>query len=100
MRVQSIRTAIEPRHPASDRFLRPPIQVSCREVDGVAEAHDLAQKVRSMAEALKDARHLLASRLCPPLLIDLRHLTGSIGILYQVDLFRGFRHEFRDVFSP
>jgi hypothetical protein len=29
MRVQSIWTAIEPRHPACDRFLRPAIQVSC-----------------------------------------------------------------------
>jgi hypothetical protein len=67
-------------------------------VDGVAEAHDLAQKVGSMAEALKDAGHLLASRFCPPLVIDLCHLTGSIGILDQVDLFRGFRHEFLEMF--
>jgi hypothetical protein len=52
MRVQSIRTAIEPRHPARDRFFGFTVEMTLRKMDRVAEFHHLAQKVRAMAEAL------------------------------------------------
>lgn len=61
MRVQSIWTAIQPRYPACDRFLRSSIQVPLRKVDRVTEAHDLTQEVGPMTKALKDSRHLLTA---------------------------------------
>ena len=59
MRIQSIRTAIQPGDPAGDRFFCPAREVPFREVDRIAEAHNLAQKIGAMAKALENARHLL-----------------------------------------
>jgi hypothetical protein len=42
MRVQSIWTAIEPRHPARDRFLGFAVEMTLRKMDCVAEFHYLA----------------------------------------------------------
>ena len=42
VRVQSIRTAIEVRHPTGDGFFGAAIEMSLGEMDGVAEVHDLA----------------------------------------------------------
>jgi len=61
MRIQSIRTAIEPGDPTGDRFLGPARQVPFRKVDGIAEAYDLAQEIRAMAKTLENAGHLLTA---------------------------------------
>jgi hypothetical protein len=74
--------------------------VAFRKVDRVAEAHHFPQKVGTVAEALKDSGHLLAARLCTPLIVDLRYLTGCVRIFDDVDfrfrvchsLLQGFRH--------
>ena len=71
MRIQSIRTAIEPGDPAGDRFLGPAREVPFRKVDGIAEAHDLAQEIRAMAKALENSGHLLAPRMGAPFVIYL-----------------------------
>ena len=92
MRVQSIGAAIEPGNPAGNRFFRPPREVPFREVHRVAEADDFAQKVRAMAKALEDPRHLLATGMRTPFVIYRRHVAGSVSILNQVDLCRGIRH--------
>jgi hypothetical protein len=52
----------------------------------VAEAHYLAQKIRPMAEALENARHLPAARVRAPLVVYLRDLTSGVRILNYVDL--------------
>jgi hypothetical protein len=85
MRVQSIRTAIEPRHPACDRFLGFAVEMTLGKVDGVAELHHVAQKVRAMAEALQNARHLLAARFGAPFLVDLSDFSGGIAIFDELD---------------
>ena len=61
MRIQSIRTAIEPGDPACDRFLCPAREVPFRKVDGITEAHYLAQKIGPMAEAFENAGHQLTA---------------------------------------
>ena len=60
MRVQSIRTAVEPRYPTRDGLLGLAGQVSFGEMDGIAELHDLLQKVGPMTEAFQNAWHFLA----------------------------------------
>ena len=91
MRIQSIRTAIEPGDPAGDRFLGPAREVPFRKMDGIAEAHDLAQEIRAMAKALKNSRHLLTPRMGAPFVIYLRNLASRVSILDQLDFcLRGF----------
>lgn len=92
MRVQSIGAAIEPGDPAGNGFFRLAREVPFREVNRVAKAHDLAQKVWAMAKALEDPRHLLAARVRTPFVINLRHFTGGVSILNKADLRRGIRH--------
>jgi len=60
MRVQSIWTAIQIRHPARNRFFRLARQVPLGEVHGIAELHHVMQKVRPVAETLQYPRHLRA----------------------------------------
>jgi hypothetical protein len=86
MRVQSIRTAIEPGDPACDSFFGPARQVPFRKMYRVAEAHDIAQKIGSMAEAFENARHLLTARVRAPLVVYLRNFTGGVSILNYFDL--------------
>jgi hypothetical protein len=86
MRIQSIRTAIQPGDPAGNRFFCPAREVPFRKMDRIAEAHDLAQKIRAMAKALENARHLLASRMGPPVVIYLRNLASGISILNHLNL--------------
>jgi hypothetical protein len=86
MRVQSIWTAIEIRHPARDRFLRPPRQMPLGKVHSIAELHHVPQKVRPMAEALQDSRHFAAPGLRPPLVVDLGNLAGRVYVFNQFDL--------------
>jgi len=64
-------------------------------VDRIAEAHHLAQEIRAMAEALENAWHLLATRLCPPFVVDLGYVAGCVGILNQADFCFGARHSWR-----
>jgi hypothetical protein len=52
----------------------------------VTELDDVPQKVRPVAEALEDARHLLAARLCAPKRVDLGHLASSVLIFNQGNL--------------
>ena len=86
MRVQSIGTAIEPRHPARDRFLGPAVQMPMGKMHCIAEFDHVAQKVRSMTEALQDTRHHLPPGLRPPLVVNLGYLSGRVRIFYQLDL--------------
>jgi hypothetical protein len=92
MRIQSIRTAIQPGDPARDRFFCPAREVSFRKVHRIAEAHDLAQKIRAMAKALENAGHLLAPRMGAPFLVYLRHLAGRVSILNHLNLCLCVRH--------
>lgn len=61
MRVQSIWTAVKPRNPACDRFLGPAAKVAFGEVNSIAKAHDIPQKIRPMTEAFKNPGHILPS---------------------------------------
>src|SRR5258708_5233491 len=61
MRVQSIWTAIEPRHPARDRFLGFAIEVALGKMNRVAEFHHVAKEIGAMAEALQNPGHVLAA---------------------------------------
>jgi hypothetical protein len=92
MRVQSIWTAIQIRHPARNRFLGPTRQVPFGEVNRIAKLHHVVQKVRPMTEALQNARHLLAARFCAPLVVDLRNLAGRFSVFDKPDLRRIFCH--------
>jgi hypothetical protein len=92
MRIQSIRAAIEPRNPAGNRLLGPAREVSFRKVNGIAEAHDLAQEIGPMAKALENSRHLLAPRMGAPFVIYLRNLASRVSILDQLDFCLRGRH--------
>jgi hypothetical protein len=92
MRIQSIRTAIEPGDPAGDGFLGPAREMPFRKVDGIAEAHDLAQEIRPMAKALENAGHLLAPRMGAPLVIYRRNLACRVSVLDQLYFCLGVRH--------
>jgi len=92
MRIQSIRTAVEPGDPAGDRFFCSAREVPFREMDGVAETHHLAQKIRAMAKALENTGHLLAPRMRAPFVIHLRNLAGRVSILNDLDLCLRIRH--------
>jgi hypothetical protein len=81
MRIQSIRTAIQPGDPAGNRFFCPAGEVPFRKMDRIAKAHDLAQKIRAMAKTLENARHLLSPRMGAPFVVYLRHLASGISIL-------------------
>jgi hypothetical protein len=64
-------------------------------MDRVAEAHDIAQEIRAMAEAFENARHLLAARVRAPFVVYLRNLTSGVGILNDFDLGFGVWHDRR-----
>ena len=85
MRVQSIRTAIEPRHPARDRFLGFAVEMTLRKMNRVAEFHHFAQKVRAMAEALQNTRHLLSTRFRAPFVVDLGDFSRRVPIFDELD---------------
>jgi hypothetical protein len=86
MRIQSIGTVIQPGDPACNCFFCPTGEVPFRKMDCIAEAHDVAQKIRAMAEAFQNAGHLLTARVRAPFVVYLRYLTGGIGILNDCDL--------------
>jgi len=92
MRIQSIWTAIEPRHPARDRFLGFAVKMTLGKMDRVAEFHHVAQKVGAMAEALQNARHLLAARFGAPFVVDLGDFSGGIAIFDELDFGFVVRH--------
>lgn len=96
MRVQSIWTAIQIRHPTGDRFLGFSRQVPLREVNRIPEFQHVAQKVRPVAETLQDAGHLRAARLGPPLIVDLCEIAARLGVFDNVDLGRFAGHEEED----
>ena len=85
MRIQSIRTAIQPGDPAGNRFFCPAREVPFRKVDRIAEADDLAQKIRAVAKALENAGHLLTSRMGAPIVVYLRNLAGRVSILNHLN---------------
>jgi hypothetical protein len=85
MRVQSIRTAIEPRNPARNRFLGFSIQVALGEMDRVAEFDHIAQEIGAVAEALQNAGHLFAARLGAPFVVDLGHFASGVAIFDELD---------------
>ena len=85
MRVQSIRTAIEPRNPTGDGLFLTPTQMPFRKVHSVAELHDIAKKVRPVTEALQNARHLLPAGFLTPFVIDGSHIASRIGVFNQLD---------------
>jgi len=86
MRVQSIGTAIEPGDPACDRFFCPTGEVPFRKMHRIAEAHDLAQEIRAMAEAFENAGHLPAARVRAPFVVYLRNFTSGVSIFNYFDL--------------
>jgi len=51
VRVQSIRTAVQVGDVAGNRLLGAAIKMSFREMDGIAEIHDLTQEIGPVAEA-------------------------------------------------
>ena len=81
MRVQSIRTMIKPGDPACDRFFCPAGKVPFRKMHGIAEAHDVAQEVRAMAEAFQNTGHLLTARVRAPFVVNRRDFAGGVSIL-------------------
>ena len=86
MRVQSIGTAIKPGDPACDRFFCSTGEVPFRKMHCIAEAHDVAQEIRAVAEAFQNAGHLLTARVRAPFVVYLRNLTSGVGILNDFDL--------------
>jgi hypothetical protein len=86
MRVQSVRTAVEPRNPARDSLFGTACQVAFGKVHRIAETHHLAQKIGPMAEALQNARHLLAAGLAPPLVVDFGNVAGCVCVFDEADL--------------
>ena len=60
MGANSVGATIQPGDESRDHLLRPPVQMPVAEVDPVAERHHLLKKVRSLGEALQNARELLA----------------------------------------
>ena len=86
MRVQSIRTPVEVGDIARDRLLDTAREVSFREVDRVAELHDLAEKVGPVTEAFEYAWHLLTAGVGTPLVIHLGDFTGCIRVFDECDL--------------
>jgi hypothetical protein len=92
MRVQSIWTAIEPRHPARDRFLGFAVEMTLRKMDRVAEFHHVAQKIRPMAEALQNTRHLLTARLGAPFVVHLGDFPFRVAIFDELDFGLVVRH--------
>ena len=86
MRVQSIGTTIKPGDPARDRFFCPTGEVPFRKMHCIAEAHDVAQEIRAVAEAFQNAGHLLTARVGAPFVVYLRNLTSGVGILDDFDL--------------
>jgi hypothetical protein len=66
--------------------------VPFRKMHRVAEAHDIAQKIRAMAETFENTRHLLTARVRAPFVVYLRNLTGGVGILNYFDLGLRVRH--------
>jgi hypothetical protein len=92
MRVQSIWAAIEPRHPARDRFLGFPVEVTLRKMNRVAEFHHFAQKVRAMAEALQNTRHLLPTRFRAPFVVDLGNFSRRVAIFDELNFGLMVRH--------
>jgi hypothetical protein len=81
VRVQSIRTTVQPGNPTGDRLFLAPVEVALGEVDGVAELDHLAKKIRPMAHALQNARHLLPAGLRPPFVVNGSHLACGVSIL-------------------
>jgi hypothetical protein len=51
---------------------------------GIAKFDHVPQKIRSMTEALQDARHQLPPGLCAPLAVDLGHISSRIRIFDQL----------------
>jgi hypothetical protein len=100
MRIQSIGTTVEPGNPACDRFFCPTGEVPFRKMHRVTEAHDVAQKIRTMAEAFENARHLLTARVSAPFVVYLRNLTGGVGILNYFDLGLRVCHARRLAYLP
>ena len=92
MRVQSIGTAIKPGDPACDRFFCSTGEVPFRKMHCIAEAHDVAQEIRAVAEAFQNAGHLLTARVRAPFVVYLRNLTSGVGILNDFDLGLRVRH--------
>ena len=93
MRVQSIWTAIQIGDPTGDGLLGLAVQMSLGEMHRVAEAHDFAQEIGTMAEALQNARHELAARLGAPFVVHRGDLAGGVLVLDNVDLGVLFGHD-------
>jgi len=92
MRIQSIRTTIQPGDPARDRFFCPAREVPFRKVHRIAEAHNFAQKIRAMAKALENAGHLLAPRVGAPVVIYRRNLASRVSIFNHLNFCLCVRH--------
>ena len=85
MGVQSIWTAIEPRNPARNRFLRSSVQMTVGKMNCVAEFDYIAQEVGAVAEALQNAGQFLPARLRTPFVVDRCHFASGVAIFDQLD---------------
>ena len=95
MRVQSIWTAVKPRNPTCDRLLSPSTKMAFREMDRIAKADDVSQKIGPMTEALKNPGYILTPRFGPPFVVDLRSRPGRIRIFNQPNLGFVISHRFQ-----
>lgn len=85
MRVQSIRTAVQVRNPACNRFFRPPRQVPLGEMHRIPKFHHIMQKVGPMTEALENAGHVLPARFRAPLVVHFGNIAGSVPVFNELD---------------
>jgi hypothetical protein len=95
MRIQSIRTAVEIRNPTSDRLFGPTGEMPLGKMNRIAKAHHIAQKIRTMAKALKDARHLLAAGMGPPFVVHCRNVAARFRVLDHLNFCLSVRHVFQ-----
>lgn len=92
MRVQSIRATVEIRDPARDGLFRAAGQVALGKMHSVAKLHDVAQKIRSMAETFQNTRHLLPAGFVAPFIVDGGYVALRIGVFNQLNLGLGLCH--------
>jgi hypothetical protein len=84
--VESIGAPVQVRDVAGNHLFMSPREMPFREVNRIRELHDLPQKVRSRAEALDDAWHLLPSRSLAPEVVGSRRFAGRLVIFGDADL--------------
>ena len=91
MTVESIRAAVEIGNVAGDHLFVATGEMALGEMDSVGEVDDLAQEIRTAAEALDDSRHLLPAGAGTPIIVGGSGIAGRGGVLSDMDLGLGGR---------